>query len=77
MRILEQLAEHNDQVVQVILSSGTILMLLDMILFFQNEYDGDVQDMAIVLLGKLMKNFKYGDEVRKYVVGAVHAAVPR
>lgn len=68
LRILEQLAEHNDQVVQVILSSGTILMLLDMILFFQNEYDGDVQDMAIVLLGKLMKNFKYGDEVRKYVV---------
>lgn len=68
LHVLEQLATHNDQVVQVILSSGTILMLLDMILFFQNEYDGDVQDTAILLLGKLMKNFKYGDEVRKYVV---------
>ena len=68
LQILEQFANKNEQVVQMILTSGIILVILDMILFFENGYDGDVQDMAVILLGQMMRNFKYGEDVRKYIV---------
>ena len=68
LNILDQFSSHNDLVVLNILTSGIILVLLDMILSFENDYDGDVQDTAVILLGRLMKNPKYGEDVRKYIV---------
>lgn len=67
LSILDQFVAVNDQVVQSILSSALILVLLDMILFFEKTYNGDVQDMAVILLGRLMSNFQYGQHVRTYV----------
>ena len=68
LEILQQFVIHNHQVVESILSSALILVLLDMVLFFEKSYDGNVQDKAIILLGTLMTNFNHGEKVRSYLL---------
>ena len=66
--VLDQFITNNDDVVQLIMRSSLILILLDMALFYEKEYDGFIQDKAIQLLGKMMKSFKYGESVQKYMI---------
>ena len=68
LSILSQFIEKNDQVVHLIMSSSMVLILLDMVLFYSKSYDGNVQDMAVHLLGRMMKNKEYGGDVKEYLV---------
>ena len=68
LNILKQFVENNDLAVQLIMSSSTILVLLDMALSYEKSYDGNVQDMAVHLIGRMMKNPQFGASVRAYMV---------
>ena len=45
----------NQEVIHFIMSSSIILKLLDMFLQYENEYDGNIQEKAVHILGLMMK----------------------
>lgn len=68
LNILKQFVENNDLVVQLLMSSSAILILLDMAFSYEKSYDGNVQDMAVHLIGRMMRNKQFGPSVRQYMV---------